>query len=138
MAAHTTREDYEAVNRETIPLELAEHVDFALQAAEDEVTIEVGSAFWTLEEGGMPDRQWKELVAWRAKEWLAQTDAAFQAAVLGPFQSQTIGRYSYTVRAPSGTLRDNPRYRAIIDYYRGLASSPIAYHTARTRDEYQR
>lgn len=136
--AHTTIADYEMVNRTEVPVELVEQVNFALQSAEDELLVQVGYTFWTLEEGGMPDRQWKEVVSWRAGEWMSATDAAFKAAVLGPFQSQTIGRYSYTLKAPGGALRDNTRYRAVIDYYRGLATSPVQYFAGSDRDEYER
>lgn len=131
----TTIRHYEIYNRTKVPTELMEHVNTALQNAEDDFVRELGASFFDSEET-IQGRDWLKIVSWRAFEYIRITSAEFQAAVGGPFQSETIGRYSYTLRTPADTVAENPRYRAVIDYYRGM-TAPIKYRGVRTAvDEY--
>lgn len=139
MATVTTLADYEAVNRTLVPTELREHVEAALVSAEDDLLREVGYTFWEDGPDSTAGRDWKRCAAWRAAEYIESTDPEYRAAVAGPFQSETIGRYSYTLRQPTSNMLDNPRYRRILDYYVGVRSTGVAYYGAGpARDEYTR
>lgn len=131
--------DYERINNVTVPVELAEQVTVALQSAEDDLLREVGYPFYEDGPTGIAGRDWQTLASWRAQEYVDQTDPAYRAAVSGAYQSETMGRYSYTLRQPDSTMREDLRYQRVISYYIGLRTAEIQYHGANTvRDEYSR
>lgn len=132
-----TLADYERENRTTVPPELREHVLAAIQAAEDDLLREVGYNFYGDEPEGVPGRDWRRLASWRATEYVAFADEAYRESALSPFQSEAQGRYSYTLRTPSGPLAANPRFASVLRYYRGLATATVHYRPGvRARDEY--
>lgn len=134
-----TLADYESVNRTVVPTELVEHVTAALQSAEDDLLREVGYTFYEDGPDGIAGRDWRRLAAWRASEYIDQTDPEYRAALAGAYSSETIGRYSYTLRDPATAMRDQPRYRKVLDFYAGLRTADIQYRSGvAARDEYSR
>lgn len=137
MATITTVDDYNRINRTTVPPELTEHVEEALQAAEDELERAVGRIFHGDDPTGLPGRDWIRATAWRAKRYMDLNDPDFQAALANPYRSETLGRYSYTVKAPADVITEDPRIATIVTYYRGN-SVGIVYGAASEVDEYAR
>ena len=135
----TSVADYEKYNRTFVPEELREHIQTALDNAEDDLVRELGASFFDSAET-QAGRDWLRLASWRAAEYIRVTSVEFQEAMSSPFQSETIGRYSYVLRSPQQGVGDNPRYKAILDFYRGIATAPIQYNDGSTRvgDEYWR
>lgn len=141
MAPITTVEDYQRENRVVVPEELTDHVLNALQSAEDDLERAVGSIFYNQDPEGRAGRDWLRLASYRALEYITATDEAFRSALTSPFQSETIGRYSYTLKAPAAGVMANPAYKAILDFYKGLATAEIQYNRGgrfRPGDEYSR
>lgn len=132
-----TLADYERENQVTVPNALREHALSALQSAEDDLLREVGTPFYGDDPTGLPGRDWVRLASWRAAEYLTINGPAFRDAMLSPFQAETQGRYSYTLRTPGAAMLANPRYRPVLDYYRGLVTASVAHRGATAaRDEY--
>jgi hypothetical protein len=128
---------YEVYNRVTVPPELREHVETALQNAEDDFIRELGASFFDAETE-VAGRDWLRIVSYRAAEYVRITDPTFRDAMDGPFQSETQGRWSYTLKTPSRDVADNPIYKPILDHYRGF-SSPVRYRgRSSITDEYAR
>lgn len=128
---------YELYNRTIVDPTLREHVEWAIQAAEDEIERVVGECFYDRDPNGIPGRDWLRLVSWRAADYIRVTDNAFRQIVNGPFQQESIGRYSYTVRTPDNDVTADPRYSAVLAHYTGLSSAAVQYiGVTSTRDEY--
>jgi hypothetical protein len=133
----TTVGDYERINRTTVPAELTEHVEDSLQGAEDELERAVGRIFHSDDPAGRAGRDWIRAASWRAKRYMDLNDPDFQAAMANPLRSETIGRYSYTVKSPSDVITADPRIDQIVTFYRGN-SVEIVYATPTGGDEYAR
>lgn len=134
----TQLEHYEQYNRVTVPAELREHVTVALQNAEDDFIRELGASFFDAETEPA-GRDWLRIVSYRAAEYVRITDPVYREALDGPYQSETQGRWSYTLKTPSKDVADNPLYKSILDHYRGF-SSPVKYRgvSQTPYDEYSR
>jgi hypothetical protein len=138
MVMIATLGDYETFNRETVPEELREHVLTALQNAEDDIERSVGRIFYHDAPDGIAGRDWRRLAAYRAKEYIATTEAVFKQRAMTPFQSETLGKWSYTLRSPDSDITANPRFAEIIRHYGGMRFVGVSYRSAGpSRSEYE-
>ena|GEM_PF-2854851 len=65
-------------------------------------------------------QDWLLATALISAQYLHDENPEVRAALQGPYQSEKLGDYSYTVRAGSVTLDADPRVAAIIAAYRVL------------------
>lgn len=138
MATIATLDDYELYNRETVPEELRDHVLTALQSAEDDIERAVGRVFYHDGPDGIAGRDWRRLAAYRAKEYIATTEAVFKDRLMTPFQSETLGKWSYTLRSPDSDITANPRFAEILRHYGGMRFVGVSYRSAAaSRSEYE-
>ncbi len=138
MVLITTVQDYAKYNNEEVAPELTEQVETALQNAEDDIERVVGRVFYHDGPDGIPGRDWLRLASYRAKEYMVTTTAVFKDRLLTPFGSETLGKWSYTLRSPEQDITANPRFAEILRHYGGMRFLGVSYRTAgASRGEYE-
>lgn len=92
-----------------------------LDSAERWLVRQVGRRFYDAADRDADEsKDWIEAtVLLTDQRWRLAVDAAARAALTGPYQSEKMGDYSYTLRSDLlAPLTPEPRVREIIDHYR--------------------
>jgi hypothetical protein len=125
MTPHTTAADVATFTGQTFTVAQVTRLGVLIPLAERWVKYTAGVDFYdATDEDSDASQDWLLVVSLVAEAMLRSEDPAVRAAMMGPFQSEHLGDYSYTVKAGSS---------GFVAFFDGLAWEIIGrYRTAST------